>query len=154
MFCPGTGKTWNETKYFLKSIVMIHADLTYWWYLLHGYYWRNISSCSSVLNKAECELCGSQNQHEQGGSPALFGVWHTDFIRSLWQFKHSHLFRLIHMGVWCGKLVPDWRPGEKFLAHLQLNRNLPSPCLSSAAQHFPWDSSKLFLGGSAFLSMA
>lgn len=55
MFCPGTGKIWNETKYFLKYIVMIYTDLTCW-YILHDYCWCNRSYFSSVLNKAECEL--------------------------------------------------------------------------------------------------
>lgn len=79
-------------------------------------------------------LCGSQKPHKQGGSLALFWVWHVDFIRSLQQVRCSHLFRLIHTRVWCGKQTYDGSLGEKFLAHLQLKRNF-SPTWLSSAQH-------------------
>lgn len=79
-------------------------------------------------------LCGSQKPHKQRGSLALFWVWHDDFSRSLQQVRCSHLFRLIHTRVWYGKQTYDGSLGEKFLAHLQLKRNL-SPTQFSSAQH-------------------
>lgn len=72
MSCPGTGKTWNKTKCFLKSIVMIHTDLTCCWYLLHGYYRCNTSYCSSVLSKAECELYVEARISISKEAPLLF----------------------------------------------------------------------------------
>lgn len=63
-------------------------------------------------------------------------MWHNDFIRSLQQVRCSQLFRLIHTRVWCGKQTSDWSPGEKSLAHLQLNRNLSPTWLSSAPHIF------------------
>lgn len=51
---------------------MIHVDLTCWWYLLSSYYWRNMFYSSSVLSKAECELCVEARTNTSKEAPLSF----------------------------------------------------------------------------------